>query len=88
MVTQNLWSLFFILFLETNVIDSCVFLSVELILQEHLGLTMKLFAHYAGDAGSSSTMNRSEFNRFIKEGTVVVVVVVVVVVIVVVAVVV
>ena len=35
---------------------------------------MKLFAHYAGDAGSSSTMNRSEFNRFIKEGTVVVVV--------------
>ena len=45
---------------------------------------MKLFAHYAGDAGSSSTMNRSEFNRFIKEGTVVVVVVVIVVVIVVV----
>ena len=45
---------------------------------------MKLFAHYAGDAGSSSTMNRSEFNRFIKEGTVVVVVVIVVVIVVVV----
>ena len=26
---------------------------VELVLKEHLGLTMKLFAHYAGDAGSS-----------------------------------
>jgi hypothetical protein len=40
---------------------------VEHVFKEHLGLTTKLFAHYAGDAGSSSTMNRSEFSRFIKD---------------------
>ena len=40
---------------------------VEDVFKEHLGLTMKLFAHYAGDAGSGSTMNRSEYTRFVKD---------------------
>ena len=37
------------------------------LLKEHLGLTMKIFGHYAGDVGSGSSMNRSEYTRFVKD---------------------